>query len=187
MTAKKSSNQAIRADGGMFVTQSSGKESDHSQLSFMPAGGEGKVVDDDVKSPGGLALSPDQSLLYVNDSRSHWVYSYQVQADGSLRFKQRFDDLFVPDAADDTAAGGMCVDRDGRLYVATRSGVQMCDQAGRVMAIIPVPGGAVSDVWFGGANLDQLVAMCGNQLFGRQLKTKGCLPTEPIKPAAPKL
>jgi hypothetical protein len=46
--------------------------------------------------------------------------------------------------ADDSGASGLCVDRDGRLYVATRLGVQVCDQAGRVNAILPTPNGRVS-------------------------------------------
>ena len=41
-------------------------------------------MDKGLKFSNGVTLSPDQSLLYVADYRSHWVYSYQVQADGSL-------------------------------------------------------------------------------------------------------
>ena len=51
--------------------------------------------------------------------------------------------LHVPDTADDSGADGMRVDRDGRLYVATRMGIQVCDQAGRVNCIIPTPNGKV--------------------------------------------
>ena len=47
----------------------------------------------------------------------------------------------MPDTADDSGADGMRVDRDGRLYVATRMGIQVCDQAGRVNCIIPTPNG----------------------------------------------
>ena len=178
-------DQATRVDGAKFVTEPPDKNGDGGKVWFISANGEKKVIDDDAKSPGGVTLSPDQSLLYVNDSRSHWVYSYQIQPDGSLQFKQRFYDLFAPDSADGTAAGGMCVDRDGRLYVATRSGVQVCDQAGRVVAIIPAPGGQVSNVSISG---NTLFATCGDKAFARQVKVKGCSPSEPpIKPAPPKL
>ena len=39
-------------------------------------------LDEELKFPNGVTLSPDQSLLYVAESRTHWVYSYQVQPDG---------------------------------------------------------------------------------------------------------
>ena len=56
----------------------------------------------------------------------------------------------MPDTADDSGADGMRVDRDGRLYVATRMGIQVCDQAGRVNCIIPTPNGKVANLCFGG-------------------------------------
>jgi hypothetical protein len=37
-------------------------------------------------------------------------------------------------------------DKAGRLYVATRMGIQVCDQAGRVNCIIPTPNGLVSNL-----------------------------------------
>ena len=49
------------------------------------------VVDAGLKFSNGVTLSPDQSLLYVADSKTHWVYSYQIGADGVL----------LPDAGDE--------------------------------------------------------------------------------------
>src|SRR5262249_59245251 len=109
-------------------------------------------VDAGLISPSGITLSPDQSLLYVADRPTHWVYSYQVQPDGALQFKQRYYWLHAPDTRDDSGAEGMAVDRDGRLYVATSVGIQVCDQAGRVNAILPVPGGPAVSLCFGGGD-----------------------------------
>lgn len=82
----------------------------------------------------------------------------------------------------------MRVDRDGRLYVATRMGIQVCDQAGRVNWIIPTPNRKVSNLAFGGAEFDTIFATCGDKVFKRKLKVKGALPfQEPIKPAPPHL
>jgi gluconolactonase len=144
-----------------------------------------RLVDSGAKIA--LAISPDQSLLYADD-RTHWVYSYQIQNDGSLKYKQRFYNLYVPAAAPDAGAGGMCVDRDGRLYVATRAGVQVCDQAGRIIAIIPILGEPISKVWFGGMDVDELYVQCGNKVFMRKVKVRGLnLADGPIKPKAPRL
>jgi len=173
---------------GIYVTEPGWDGKSPSKIHYISPKGEDKVVDTGLKFSNGLCLSPDQSLLYVGDMKSHWVYSYQVQPDGSLSHKQKYYHLHVPDSADDSGADGMRVDRDGRLYVATRMGIQVCDQAGRVNCIIPTPNGNVSNLAFGGANLDTILATCGNKVYMRKVKTKGA-PNfrEPNKPAAPRL
>jgi gluconolactonase len=55
----------------------------------------------------------------------------------------------------------MRVDRNGPLYVATRMGIQVCDQAGRVNCVIPTPNEKVSKLCFGGAQFDVLHTTCG--------------------------
>jgi sugar lactone lactonase YvrE len=94
----------------------------------------------------------------------------------------------MPDTADDSGADGLRVDRDGRLYVATRLGLQVCDQAGRVNCIIPTPNGKISNLTFGGEKMDTIYATCGDRIYSRRVKVTGApsfLP--PQKPAAPRL
>ncbi len=178
----------VRADGGTYVTEPGSENPQSNLVWFISAGGEKKVVDTGLKFPNGVTLSPDQSLLYVADSRSHWVYSYQVQPDGSLRDKQKYYRIHVPDTADDCGADGIRVDREGRLYVATRMGIQVCDQAGRVNCIIPTPNNRIANLCFGGENFDTLFATCGDKVFKRKLKVRGLDPSAPpLKSATPHL
>lgn len=150
--------------------------------------GEKNAVDTGLKYANGITLSPDQTLLYVTDDRSHWIYSYVIQPDGSLQDKQRFYWLHVPDTTDWSSAGGIRVDRDGRLYVATAMGVQVCDQAGRVQCIIPTPNHKLSNLAFGGEHFDTLYATCGDRIYKRKLKVIGANAWDkPNKPAAPRL
>jgi gluconolactonase len=82
----------------------------------------------------------------------------------------------------------MRVDRNGPLYVATRMGIQVCDQAGRVNRVIPTPNEKVSKLCFGGAQFDVLHATCGEATFKRKVKVKGANAFQaPIKPAPPRL
>lgn len=178
----------VRHDGAMFVTEPISAGAKPGRVWFISATGEKRIVDTGLKFPNGVTLSPDQSLLYVGDARSRWVYSYQVLPDGLLTNKQRFFHLHVPDTDDDSGADGMRCDRDGRLYVATRMGVQVCDQAGRVNCILPTPSGRPANLSFGGENFDTLFCTSGDKVFKRRLKVKGALPfTPPIKPAPPRL
>ena len=177
----------VASNGNIYVTTPGG-EPGSGKIWLIKPGGEKKVVDSGISDANGITLSPDQTLLYAGDSRSHWVYSYQIQPDGTLRFKQRYYWLQVPDTADDSGAGGMVVDRDGRLYVATRVGIQVCDQAGRVNCILVPPGGMVSNLAFGGENFDTLFVTCGDKVYKHKLKVKGAQPwSTPHKPAPPRL
>jgi sugar lactone lactonase YvrE len=177
----------VRHDGGVYVTHPGGGR-DPSLVWYISPKGEKKVVDKGLKFSNGVTLSPDQSLLYVADYNSHWVYSYQVQPDGSLVNKQKYYHLHAPDTADDAGADGIRVDRDGRLWVATRLGLQVCDQAGRVNCIIPTPNGKIANLTFGGADFDTLFVTCGDRVYKRQVKVKGANAFEaPIKPKAPQL
>jgi gluconolactonase len=178
----------VRHDGGMYVTNPSRDSSEPSKVWYISPQGEKKVVDTGLKYSNGVTLSPDQTLLYVAESRTRWVYSFQVQLDGSLSYKQRYYHLHVPDTADDAGADGMRVDRDGRLYVATRMGIQVCDQTGRVNCIIPTPNGKITNLAFGGENFDILYATCGDKVFKRKVKAQGANAfQEPLKPARPGL
>lgn len=180
----------VRHDGGVYVTNPIRDSSEPSKVWYIPPGEhpEPRVVDTGLIFPNGVALSPDQSLLYVADARSRWVYSYQIQPDGSLDNKQKYYHLHVPDTADDSGADGMAVDRDGRLYVATRMGLQVCDQAGRVQAIIPTPGARLTNVCFGGPNFDILFVTCGDTVYQRPVKVRGVQSFEPpFAPAPPRL
>jgi len=178
----------VRHDGSVYVTEPVDGGTKPGKVWLIPPSGVKRVVDTGLKLPNGITLSPDQSLLYVDDMRSHWIYSYQILPDGSLTNKQRYFHLHSPDTADDSGADGMRCDRDGRVYVATRLGVQICDQAGRVNCILPTPNGRVANLSFGGAGFDLLYCTCGDTVFKRRLRVKGALPfAAPIQPAAPRL
>lgn len=178
----------VRHDGSIYVTNPSADPKQPSKVWYISPRGEKRVVDTGLIFANGITVSPDQTLLYVADSRTHWIYSYQIQPDGSLKYKQKYYHLHMPDSADYSGADGMCVDRDGRLYVATRMGIQVCDQAGRVNCIIPTPNGRVSNVRFGGSNFDTLFATCGGRVYSRKFKVRGANAfQEPIKPAPPRL
>ncbi len=131
----------ILANGNIYVTEPLTEGGKSSYVWLIKPDGSKQIVDKGLKFANGVAASTDQSLLYVDDSRTHWVYSYQIQPDGTLAHKQRYYWLHVPDTADDSAADGLEVDDAGRLYVATRMGLQVCDQAGRVNVILPTPNG----------------------------------------------
>jgi hypothetical protein len=151
--------------------------------------GTKKVVDEGLALPNGIVLSPDQSLLYVADTKGQFVWSWQINPDGTLANKQAYFHLHLPDAATGSGADGLATDTTGSLYVATSLGIQYCDQAGRVNGIISLPpNGRAANLAFGGANLDTLYLTAGDKVWKRQLQVKGVRPANPpVKPEKPRL
>jgi sugar lactone lactonase YvrE len=151
-----------------------------------------RVVFEGISFPNGVRISPDGSLLYVADSATRYVWSFQIQPDGSLANGEPFYRLELPDSVDTrplrSAADGMTVDSDGYLYVATNMGIQVCDQPGRVVGIIRTPADrSPSNVVFAGPNLDTLYVTAGDKIWRRHLRRKGVYPWALVKPPRPGL
>jgi sugar lactone lactonase YvrE/enterochelin esterase-like enzyme len=177
-------------NGNIYVTDPvwDGETKKSSNVWLIKPDGTKTVVDTGLKFANGITASPDQSLLYVDDTKSHWVHSYQIQPDGTLADKQRYFHLHMPDTADDSGADGMEVDSAGRLYVATRLGLQVCDQAGRVNCIIPTPNGKISNIVFGGADFDTIYISSAGGIYKRKVQAKAASSfAAPIKPEKPHL
>jgi sugar lactone lactonase YvrE len=154
---------AAGPNGNVYVTSRAANETEGSKLWLLPAAGEKRVVDADLKRAASVAFTADRRFLCVTDGSIHQVYSYLIQPDGSL----------IDDAS---GADGMCADRDGLVYVATQMGVQVCQASGQTLCIIPTPNGKVSGLCFGGPQLDTLYATCGDKVFQRKVRVHGAQP-----------
>lgn len=179
-----SNDLVVNCQGDIFFTDPGNKK-----VWFVSGKGGKKVVDEGIARPNGIILSPDQTLLLVADTGGQFVYSFQVQPDGSLAHKQKYFHLHLADGSTQSGADGMTVDIQGRLYVTTEMGLQICDQAGRVNSIMTKPQRAwLSNAAFGGPALDELYVTCGDKVFKRKTKAKGVLSFQaPILPPAPRL
>jgi sugar lactone lactonase YvrE/enterochelin esterase-like enzyme len=162
----------VGANGNIYVTS---REGDRSKLWLVKPNSEKRVVDANLKQAAGVCFTADGRFLCVTDAASHYVYSYLIQPDGSLADKEPYCFLHV-DTVDQSGADGMCADRDGRLYVATAMGVQVCEPTGQTFCIIPTPNGKVTGLCFGGPQFDTLIATCGDVVYQRKLRTRGVPP-----------
>ena len=163
--------------GDVFVSEA-GTHSDMPSRIWRIRNGRKEVVDQGLLSASGVAFSPDGGLFYAAEQSTKWIYSYVVQGDGKLIDKQPFYWLHTSDVAGDSGAQDMAVDTHGNLYVATSMGVQVCDQNGRVRAILPLPSPAapVRGICFGSQHFDVLYATDGRRVFMRRMKLSGFAP-----------
>ena len=179
----------VAHNGNIYVTAPDGAAKP-GKLYLVRPNGEKLVVDEGLKFPNGLTLSPDQTQLYATESASHWIWAYKIKADGTLTFKQRYGWLHVPDTEENAWSDGLKCDTAGRVYVATRLGIQVLDQLGRVNAILPAPPakGQTSNVCFGGPDFNILYVSAADKVFRRKLKTRGANTfSTPYKPGNPRM
>jgi len=128
----------------------------------------------------------------VADTLARNAWSYHIEPDGSLSGGQPFYHLEVPDDVTEgplrSGADGLTFDSIGWLYTATKMGIQVSDQPGRVNGIIRTPGSAdVSNLVFGGADLKTLYATAGGKVYKRTLRRTGVFPWQPVKLPRPQL
>jgi len=144
---------------------------------FDPADGSTSVVADSFNKPNGLAFSPDESILYINDSAAiqgpgtyfaglpHHIRAFDVHAGRQLR-GDRLLAVVTPGIPD-----GLKLDSAGRVYSSSFSGVQVFNPDGKILGEILAPG--VANFCFGGAGNDTIFAMCDTNITIARIAAKG--------------
>jgi gluconolactonase len=142
-----------------------------------PLTGETAVVADGFDKPNGIAFSPDERVLYITDSganqapgsyhvgRPHHIKAFDVR-EGRRLSGERLFAVVTPGFPD-----GIKVDRDGRVYASSFSGVQVFDPGGRLLGEIRLPG--TVNFCFGGPERDLLLITTDTAVWAAALAAKG--------------
>jgi gluconolactonase len=106
---------------------------------FMVKDGRVTLVSKDLDGPNGLAFSPDEKYLYVDnwDMSKKIVIRYPVRPDGTLEKGEVFFDMTT--APGDDALDGMKTDRAGNLYVTGPGGLWILSADGKHLGTIRGP------------------------------------------------
>ena len=164
-----SNDLVVAGDGGIYFSDPPG-----GGVWYINPQREKKIVAEGLR-PNGVILWPDQGTLVVTDGAEPVLWTFRVERDGSLTNKDRYyGPLQLPAGGGGPGSDGMKVDSIGRLYVTTRVGLQMFDPTGRLGGTIlkPQPG-SLSNVCFGGKNLDSLYVTAGDKVFKRRVQATG--------------
>ena len=171
-------------NGALYGTS---REHPASILHLDGSGTQRKLPLPEVARPGWLALSPDHGQLHLTARNGIPAWSLMFRS-GEVAYPEPLFRLF---AGEETDAGveDTAVDGEGRVYFATRIGIQVCDPLGRLHLIIaPPPGGRTSGLVFGGMERDILYTSANNTLYARRLNTRGHIPASgPEAPGRPRL
>ena len=132
------------------------------------------VVWEEFEKPNGLALSPDESVLYVNDTGKYHVRAFDCAPGGQvLANSSRVVATFDP--AEPGGPDGIKVDGEGRLYVAVAEGIWVLEASGCLLGIIATPRRPSNLAW-GGAEGRTLAITAVDQVHTIEMKVAGVLP-----------
>ena len=180
-----------RSDGSIYFTNPGGRldpserEMDFSGVHRILPDGTLTVVATDIDSPNGLAFSPDESILYVDNTRRdngcneekqrgeacphQYIWAYDVASDGTLSNSRLFALLA---SAEDGVPDGMKVDIAGRIYCTGPGGCWVFESNGAPVGIIRLPEIPANCAWGGPDNRTMFFA-ARTSIFSLRMKTPG--------------
>jgi len=114
---------------------------------FRYAAGKVQVVINDLTRPNGLAFSPDEKTLYVDNSdEKHQVWMrYDVAADGTVSNGRMFAD--ATGDKEDGNPDGMKVDLQGNVYSSGPGGLWIFSPGGKHLGTIKTPETPANCAW----------------------------------------
>lgn len=138
--------------------------------------------------PSGLSLSSEQTFLNLGFENKALGYSFQIMEDGNLGFGQEYIHYHLSYGEISPHVTGLVSDTANLVYSATKMGIQMSDQLGRINFIISKPSDNITDIKIGGQDFNVLYASCNGRLFQRKINSKGVQPwLAPVKPPRPRM
>ena len=121
-----------------------GKELSVNGVYRLSPDGRLSLVAEDFTLPNGLGFSPDESVLYINDSAHKHIRAFDVRPDGSLANGRVH---LVMDSNDPGVADGMKVDLNGNVFCAGPGGIWVCRANGQVLGRIILPEDPANLAW----------------------------------------
>ena len=135
----------------------------------QPGGGKLELLIDDFDIPNGLCFSPDNSLLYINDSTRAHIRVFDVKKDGTLSNGRMFFEKIGSGDVEEGFPDGMKCDELGNIYVTGPTGIWVISPKGEHLGVIRVPE-VVGNHAFGGANWNELYICATTSLYRIQMK-----------------
>ena len=166
----------VRSDGLIYFTDPTfGVSEEEQELDFagvyrINADGSVELLYDRFRLPNGIAFSPDESYLYINDSDTGQILRFEVLDNGSIQNPDRFANVGV--MAEFGGSDGMVTDTDGRLYVTGPNGLSVYDPDRNLIERITFDHQITNLAW-GGDDLRELYVTSPSAIYRIQMNTQG--------------
>ena len=170
----------VKSDGAIYFTDpwTSPHPAEQWDLNFSgvyrvsPDLGTMTLLVGDFVVPNGLMFSPDESILYVNDSRRGHIRSFEVQPNGTLA--RQSDKVIIDVTGEESGVpDGMKVDVEGNIYTGGSGGLYIFDPSGKKLGIIRHGATATTNLAFGGDDWKTLYFTSRNHLGSVKVNIAG--------------
>ena len=165
----------VKSDGTIYFTDPpygiapEEREQSCNGLYRIRTDGTLELLVDDFDRPNGLAFSPDESILYVDDSPRRHVRAFDVEADGRLANSRIIADMDHPQPG---SPDGMKIDEEGHLFVTGATGVWVFEPDGTHLGVIVTPERPANCAW-GDADRKSLYITARTSLYRIRVKIPG--------------
>jgi gluconolactonase len=138
---------------------------------IRPGGGAPELIvgEDEFEQPNGLCFSPDESLMYINDTPRALIRVYGVNADGTLSGGRLFFDGIGSGGIEEGIPDGMKCDGRGNIWVTGPGGVWVISPEGEHLGTISVPENVGNIAW-GGSDYKTMYMPSSTSLY--RVRTK---------------
>jgi len=147
-----------------------GKELPFNGVYRLSPDGALQLLVDDFALPNGLAFSPDESVLYIDDSARKHIRAFDVRPDGTLTNGRILLDMASEDPG---VPDGMKVDLQGNVFCTGPGGVWVCRPDGRRLGRIVLPELPANLAW--GEDGTVLFLTARTSVYRLPTKTRGAL------------
>ncbi len=161
---------ATRPDG-WWSKPIPGKEQSCNGVYRLAPDGNLSLLTDEMALPNGLAFSPDESVLYIDDSARKQIRAFDVAADGSLTNSRILLDMA---SGDPGVPDGLKVDQHGNVFCTGPGGVWVCRADGTLLGRIILPELPANLAW--GEDGSVLFMTARTSVYRIQTKTRGVIP-----------
>jgi len=136
------SDVCVDSSGGCYVTDGGtmrGRGREMTGLLYAGPDGDLREVIYPLEMPNGVALSPDESKLYVAETRTRRIWEFGLNAPGVIGSARGLATVPSGGPLNVGGADGLCVDSAGRILVATlgTGGVTVFSADGDLLGAIP--------------------------------------------------
>jgi gluconolactonase len=116
-----------------------------------PGGGDLELIvgKNEFDMPNGLCFSPDESLLYINDTPRAHIKVWDVDGDGNISNGRMFFEGVGSGVIEEGIPDGMKCDERGNIWVTGPGGIWVISAAGEHLGTILVPENTGNLAWGG--------------------------------------